>query len=162
MTNLNFPSKWLKCLLVILSRITRTGTKSVKFNEENSCLEQNLALHWIYPTEKNPTLNFWSKLWLVRKIYTITEYIWKTIEKRMYNFLLSKNNTTFQAPNAPSHLEVWVLYFRHRYSIKFLKIKWIQHLLNSTNALRRDLMLYWLDLVLISNHGFALFRHENL
>ena len=124
MTNHNFPSKWLKCLLVILSRITRTGTKSVKFNEENSCLEQNVALHWIYITKKNPTLNFWSKLWPVRKIYTITEYIWKTIEKGIYNFLLSKNNTTSQAPNSPSHLKMWVMYFRHRYSMNLLK-NWI-------------------------------------
>ena len=60
----------------------------------------------------------------VGKIYTITEYIWKTIEKGIYNFLLSKNNTTSQAPNSPSHLKMWVMYFRHRYSMNLLK-NWI-------------------------------------
>ena len=42
----------------------------------------------------------------------------------------------------------------------FLKIKWIQRLLNPTNALWKDLMLYGLNLILNSNQSLALFRQK--
>ena len=87
-------------------------------------LSLSLSLSLSLRGKNNPKLNFWSKLWPVGKIYTITEYIWKTIDKRIYNFLLSKNNATSQAPNSPSHLKMWVMYFRHRYSMNLLK-NWI-------------------------------------
>ena len=39
-----------------------------------------------------------------------------------------------------------------------LKIKWIQKLLNPTNALWKNLMLYQLNLILNYNQELALFR----
>ena len=39
-----------------------------------------------------------------------------------------------------------------------LKIKWIQRLLNPTNALWKNLMLYQLNLILNYNQELALFR----
>ena len=42
--------------------------------------------------------------------------------------------------------------------LKYLEIKWIQRLLNPTNALWKDLMLYQLNLIPYYNQGFALFR----
>ena len=50
---------------------------------------------------------------------------------------------TSQTPSSALHLEEWVRYFRHRYSIKnSLKTKCIQMLLNPSNAFWKDLMLY--------------------
>ena len=45
---------------------------------------------------------------------------------------------------------------------KSLKIKWIQRLLNPTNALRRDLVLYRLNLILNSSQSLALFRQKQI
>ena len=44
--------------------------------------------------------------------------------------------------------------------LKYLKIKWIQKLLNPTNASWKDLILYRLKLILNSNQGLALFRQK--
>ena len=44
--------------------------------------------------------------------------------------------------------------------LKYLKIKWIQKLLNPTDALWKDLMLYRLKLILNSNQGLALFGQK--
>ena len=41
-----------------------------------------------------------------------------------------------------------------------IKIKWIQTLLNSTNVLWKDLMLYRLKLILNSDQGRTLFRQK--
>ena len=100
-----------------------------------------------------------SKLWYIAQIYTIPKYIKKEIEKRIYNFLWNdKENQTSQT-------------LRHSLDIldidtqlNFLKIKWIQRLLTPTNALWKDLMLYWLniDLILNSNQGLALFRQKQI
>ena len=43
-----------------------------------------------------------------------------------------------------------------------LKIKSIQRLLHSTNALWKDIMLYQLNLILNSNQGLALFRQNQI
>ena len=43
-----------------------------------------------------------------------------------------------------------------------LKIKWTQRLLDPTNALWKDLMLYRLNLILNSNQGLALFRQNQI
>ena len=43
-----------------------------------------------------------------------------------------------------------------------LKIKWIQRLLHSTNVLWKDFMLHWLNLILNSNQGLALFRQNQI
>ena len=44
--------------------------------------------------------------------------------------------------------------------LNYIRIKCIQRLLNPTNALRKNLMLYWLKLILNSDKGLALFRQE--
>ena len=46
--------------------------------------------------------------------------------------------------------------------LNYLKIKWIQRLINPTNALRKDLMLYWLKLILNSDQDLALFRQKQI
>ena len=51
-----------------------------------------------------------------------------------------------------AQLSIW-----RRHSFKLSK-KWIQRLLNPTNALCKDLMLYRLNLILNSNRWLALFR----
>ena len=43
-----------------------------------------------------------------------------------------------------------------------LKTKWIQRLLNPTHAFWKDLMLYWLNLILNSNQGLVLFRQTQI
>ena len=45
-----------------------------------------------------------------------------------------------------------------RFNLKSLKIKWIQRLLNPTNALGKNLMPYQLNLILNYNQELALFR----
>ena len=45
---------------------------------------------------------------------------------------------------------------------KSLKIKWIQRLLNPTNAVWKDLILHRLTLILDSNQGLALFRQTQI
>ena len=42
------------------------------------------------------------------------------------------------------------------------KIKWIQRLLNPTNVLWKDLILYRLNLILNYNQGLALFRQKQI
>ena len=75
-----------------------------------------------------------SKLWYTGQIYIFPKYIKKKIEK-IYNFLWNGKNEVSQAPS--STLSIW----RGRLSIleidtqlKYLKVKWIQRLLNSTSA----------------------------
>ena len=48
--------------------------------------------------------------------------------------------------------------------LNYLKIKLIQKLLNLTNALWKDLMLYWLniDIILNSNQGLAPLRQKQI
>ena len=43
-----------------------------------------------------------------------------------------------------------------------LKTKWIQRLLNPTNAFWKGLMLYWLNLIFNSNQGLVLFRQTQI
>ena len=100
-----------------------------------------------------------SKLWYIVQIYTIPKYIKKEIEKRIYNFLWNdKENQTSQT-------------LRHSLDILDIdtqlnspKIKLIQKLLNPTNALWKDLMLYSLniDLILNSSQGLAIFRQKQI
>ena len=48
--------------------------------------------------------------------------------------------------------------------LNFLKIKWIQRFLTPTNTLRKDLILYWLniDLILKFNQVLCLFRQKQI
>ena len=45
---------------------------------------------------------------------------------------------------------------------KSLKIKWIQALLNPTNTLWKDFLLYRLNLILNTNQGLPLFRQKQI
>ena len=100
-----------------------------------------------------------STLWYIVQMYAIPKYIKKEIEKIIYKFLWNdKENQISQT-------------LRHSLDIldidtqlNFLKIKWIQMLLNPTNKLWKDLMLYRLniDLILNSNQDLALFRQKQI
>ena len=71
---------------------------------------------------------------------------------------LQKSENSWSLSSA-LYFDAWsARYFRHRYSIKFLKTKCIQRLLNLTNAFWKDLMLYWLNLTLNSSQVLVLFR----
>ena len=74
-----------------------------------------------------------------------------------FSLKLQKNETS-QVPSSALHLEGLAGNFRHRYSVKLFTSKWIQKLLNSTNIFWKDLMLYWLNLILNFKLGLVLFR----
>ena len=100
-----------------------------------------------------------SKLWYIVQIYTIPKYIKKEIEKRIYNFL--RNNKKNQTSQTLRHsLDI----LDRDTQLNSLKIKLIQKLLNPTNALWKNLMLYWLniDLILNSYQGLALLRQKQI
>ena len=102
---------------------------------------------------------FLSKLWYIVQIYTIPKYIKKEIEKKIYNFLWNDKET--QTSQTLRHsLDILNIDTQ----LNFLKIKWIQRLLTPTNALWKDLMLYWLniDLILKSNQVLDLFRQKQI
>ena len=46
--------------------------------------------------------------------------------------------------------------------LNFLKIKWIERLLNSIAALWKHIRLFWLKLILNSNQGLTLFRQKQV
>ena len=100
-----------------------------------------------------------SKLWYIGQTYTIPKYIKKQIEKMIFDFLWEGKK--IRPPRHLVQLPIW----KGRLGIldidtqlNSLKNKWIQRLLNSNNALRKNLMLYQLNLNLKSNQGLALFR----
>ena len=65
---------------------------------------------------------------------------------------------TSQAPSSALHFEEWIGILDIEAQLNSLKSKCIQRLLNITNVLWKDLMLYRLNLTLNSNQGLALFR----
>ena len=103
-----------------------------------------------------------SELWYIGQIYTIPKYIKKETE-RTYNFLWNRKKI-----RPPRHLgqlsilRVGLGILDIVAQLKSLKIKWIQRLLNLTNALWKDLMLYRLNLILNSNQGLALFKQKQI
>ena len=104
---------------------------------------------------KKVTVNqiFLSKLRYIGQIYTINIYITKEIGEKIYFFLKRKK----RRPPA-----LWLNFpFGKDTQLNSLRIKWIQSLLNPTNALWKDLMLYRLNLILNSNQCLALFRQKN-
>ena len=65
-----------------------------------------------------------------------------------------------QPPRYLAQIVVWMIrlgILDIETQLNFLKIKWIQKLVNPTNALWRNLMLYQLNLVLNYNQELALF-----
>ena len=93
-----------------------------------------------------------SKLWYIGQVYTIPKYIKKEIEiitifsgwnGKKYDFPGTQLNSPFGA-GGPGFFDTYI-------ELNSLKIKWSQSLLNPTNALWKDLILYRLDSVLNSN-----------
>ena len=83
------------------------------------------------------------KLRYIGQIYTIPKYMKKETEKRIYNFLW--NRKKYNLPDTVDQLSIWrgglgILDIDTQ--LNYIKIKWIQRLLNPTNALWRDIMLY--------------------
>ena len=60
------------------------------------------------------------------------------------------------------HLEVWIRYFRHRYSIKLSRTSMNLKIIRPTNPLWKGLMLFWLNLKNNSNQGLCLFRQKQI
>ena len=112
-----------------------------------------------WPGKKTIINQLLSKLWYIAQIHTIPKYIKKEIEKRIYNFLRNnkKNQTSQTLRCSLDILDIDI-------QLNSLKIKLIQKLLNPTNALWKDHMLYRLnvDLILNSNQGLPLFRQKQI
>ena len=84
-----------------------------------------------------------SKLWYIGQIYAVPKYIKKRIEKMIYDFLWERKKI-----RPPRHL-VQLLIWKGGLGVLDIdtqlnapKIKWIRRLLNSNNALLKNLMLY--------------------
>ena len=93
-----------------------------------------------------------SKLWYIAHIYTISKYIKKEIEKRIYNFLLEGKK--MRPPRHPALLPIWkggLGILDVDTQLNSLKIKWIQRLFHPTNALWKNFMLDRLNLIFNSN-----------
>ena len=74
--------------------------------------------------------------------------------------MLNRKIMTSQAPSSALHFEEWIGILDIEAQLNSLKSKCIQRLLNITNVLWKDLMLYRLNLTLNSNQGLALFRKK--
>ena len=97
-------------------------------------------------------LILWLNLWYTAQIYTIPKYIQKKLRNEYKIFIR-------QTP----HLESSVRYILDiDTQLNSLDIKWIQRLLNTTNALWKNLLLYQLNLIFNSNQGLALFRETQI
>ena len=89
---------------------------------------------------------FLSKQWYIGQVCTIPKCIKKEIE-RIYNALY--NGKKKRPPWHLAQLSIWrggTGFLDIDTQLKSLNIKWIQRLLNPTNAVWRDLMLYLLNL----------------
>ena len=70
-------------------------------------------------------------------------------------------NQKIRLPRYLAQMSIWMIglgILDIETQLNSLKIKWIQRLLNPTNALWKNLMLYQLNLILNYNQGPALFR----
>ena len=107
-----------------------------------------------------------SKLRYIGQVCTIQKHIKKAIEKRIYNFLWNRKNTTSQTPNSTFHVWWWGGGGGREGAadidtqLNNTNMKWIPRLLNPTNALWKDPVLYWLKLVLNSDQGLAFFKRK--
>ena len=89
-----------------------------------------------------------SKLWYIGQIYTITKFIKNDIENTIVQLFIQKCGLSILDINT---------------QLNSLEHKWIQRLLNSTNALGKGLMLYRLNLKLNFNQDdLSLFRQKRI
>ena len=99
-----------------------------------------------------------SKLWYL--VYILFQSISKRALKNRIEYTISsrtikENQTSQTLRHSLDILEIDT-------QISYLKIKLIQKLLNPTNAVWKNLMLYWwtIDLILNSNQGLTLFKQN--
>ena len=83
-------------------------------------------------------------------MYAIPKYI----QKKYTVSSGTEKSTTSQTPSLTRSLGT----LDKGKHLNCIKIKWIQRLLNPTNVLWKDLMLYQLKLILNSDQGLVLFR----
>ena len=105
-----------------------------------------------------------AKLWYIGQIYTIPKYIKKEIETT-YDFLWNEKKKKKQPPRHLAQLSITsggIGILEIDTLVNSLKINWTQMLLNPTNALWIDLMLYQLNLILNSNQSLSLFRRKQI
>ena len=97
-----------------------------------------------------------SKLWYIGQVYTIPKYIKKETGQngKKYDFPGTQLNSPFGA-GGPGFFDTYI-------ELNSLKIRWSQSLLNPTNALWKDLILYRLNSVLNSNQGLPLFKQKQI
>ena len=115
----------------------KTGVEKIKFGTECGSLWEG---------KNNSNLNTFIKTIVRRSNIQYSRINQKGNWKKHKQFLLELQK--MRPPSSDLHLEGWIRYCRHKYSIKLsLNTKWIQRLLNPTNAFWKDLMLYWLNLI---------------
>ena len=100
-----------------------------------------------------------SKLWYIAKFV-----LFQNIAKKNIRFLLDQEK--IRPPRNLAQLSIWInglgiLVIETQ--LNSLKIKWIQRLLNPTNALWKNVMVYHqLNLILNYNKGLALLRQKQI
>ena len=87
-------------------------------------------------------------------MYAIPKYI----QKKYTLSSGTEKSTTSQTPSLTRSLGT----LDKGKHLNCIKIKWIQRLLNPTNVLWKDLMLYQLKLILNSDQGLVLFRQKQI
>ena len=90
-------------------------------------------------------------------------YYSKIYQKRNWKKTLEQEK--IQPPRHLVQLSSWMgglCILDKKAQLNYVKIKWIQRLLKPTSALWKDLMLYWLKLILNSDPGLALFRQKQI
>ena len=132
----------------------RTGVQKIKFGTECNPLWEG---------KSNSTLNAFIKSMVHRSNIYNSKRNQKGNWKKNKKFPLE-----LQKMRLPRHL-IQLSTWKGRIGIldidiqlNSLKTKWIQKLLNPTNALWKDLMLYWSNLILNSNQVLVLFRQTQI
>ena len=132
----------MKLILITLFSITLNGTKQVRYSKKIHIWNRvRLSLRG-KEIIVNQTLFY--KFWYIDQIYTIPKYIKKDIEKRICNILW--NRKKIQPPSHIAKLYIWsggLGIFDTDAQLNYIKMKRIQRLINPTNAIWKDLMLYW-------------------
>ena len=121
----------------------KIGTKVTLFEREKINVNQILS----------------SNLWYMGQISTIIKNIKEKTKKEHTNYSVTTKK------KRPLRLLVQVSIWNGELGIldidaqlNSFKTKWIQRLLNSTNALWKAPTLYWWNLIINSSHGLVLFR----
>ena len=103
---------------------------------------------------------FWSKLWFRGQILLFQNISKRKLKKKNIQFSLEQQKIRPPTQLAQSYGGLGILDIDTQ--LNCINKKWIQWLLNSTNVLWKDLMLYWLELILNFHQGLALFRQKQI